>query len=151
MTETDVLLYLYYCLWYTSIAVISTEFQWKSRGILLSNVFFLFGLILEADNYCSLRGEEWDMKNPKRDQTEQFRVYFFDSSLDVYKRQDVNRLLRTSRAHRSNVKDRVTARDRRRITSSSRKTDVNTSSSVSYTHLMSETWPEWELTFLSLM
>ncbi len=52
----------------------------KSRGILLSNVFFLFGWILEADNYCSLRGEEWDMKNPKRDQTEQFRVCFFDSS-----------------------------------------------------------------------
>jgi len=53
----------------------------KSRGILLSNVFFLFGLILEADNYCSLRGEEWDMKNPKRDQTDLFRVYF--SAIDL--------------------------------------------------------------------
>lgn len=41
-------------------------------------MFFLFGLILEADNYCSLRGEEWDMKNPKRDQTDLFRVYFSD-------------------------------------------------------------------------
>lgn len=43
--------------------------------------FFFFGWILEADNYCSLRGEEWDMKNPKRDQTDLFRVYF--SAIDL--------------------------------------------------------------------
>ena len=53
----------------------------KQRNSIIKCVFFLLGLILEADNYCSLRGEEWDMKNPKRDQTDLFRVYF--SAIDL--------------------------------------------------------------------
>lgn len=57
------------------------NFNEKQRNSIIKCVFFLFGLILEADNYCSLRGEEWDMKNPKRDQTDLFRVYF--SAIDL--------------------------------------------------------------------
>ena len=42
MTETDVLLYLYHCLWYTSIAVISTEFQLEAEEFYDQVCVFLF-------------------------------------------------------------------------------------------------------------